>query len=232
MRWLSKLFGAQRQRLDVYQFDDEIAASTEWFPLQGGGSNFCTHRLVEQGPERLAFKASGLSLLMPSIFGFISIACLVSFLFVNDTEKFSFLIPVGLAFSAVSILLTYFLGKPIVFDKFSGLYWKGRTRNGLPPRKGELIHSALLSEVHAIQLIPEWVRGSENSYYSYELNLVLNDCRRMNVVDHGGRSCIREDADILSQFLGVPVWDAIDYIMPQPGVSTEQMKADLLIKGL
>ena len=228
MRWLSKLFGAQRQRLDVYQFDDDIAATTAWCPLQGGGTNFCTHRLVEQAPERLVFKASGLSLLIPSIFGFVAIACLFSFFFVNDAEAFASVIPVGLAFLLVSLLLFYVLIKPIVFDKCSGLYWKGRTRHGLPPKPGELKQSALLSEVHAIQLIPEWVRGSENSYYSYELNLILRDCQRLNVVDHGSRRRIREDAEFLAQFLGVPVWDAIDYAMPQQKSSTDDMKVDVL----
>ncbi len=142
------------------------------------------------------------------------------------------MIPVGLAFLLVSLLLFYVVIKPIVFDKCSGLYWKGRTRHGLPPKPGELKQSALLSEVHALQLIPEWVRGSENSYYSYELNLVLNDCRRLNVVDHGGRRCIREDAEFLAQFLDVPVWDAIDYAMPQQTASMDDMKVDLLSKML
>jgi hypothetical protein len=41
---------------------------------------------------------------------------------------------------------------------------------------------------------------------SYELNLVLKDGRRINVVDHGGADKIRTDAATLADFLGVPVW--------------------------
>ncbi|MGD9320846.1 MAG: hypothetical protein PVH99_12810, partial [Desulfobacteraceae bacterium] len=51
--------------------------------------------------------------------------------------------------------------------------------------------------------------GSKRSYYSYELNLVLRDSKRTNVMDHGDYEKLREDAQTLSQFLEKPVWDAI-----------------------
>ncbi len=53
------------------------------------------------------------------------------------------------------------------------------------------------------------VSGNKSSYYSYELNLVLNDGSRINVVDHGNLKRLRSDTQTLSQFLGKPVWDAI-----------------------
>jgi hypothetical protein len=70
-----------------------------------------------------------------------------------------------------------------------------------------------LSDIHAIQLLQEYVStssssGSSSRYYSYELNLVLKDGNRLNVVDHGKLSLIRTDAEQLGQFLNVPVWDA------------------------
>ena len=70
-----------------------------------------------------------------------------------------------------------------------------------------------LADVYAIQLIKEYVTtyGTEHSrsYYSYELNLVLKDGERMNVVDHGDLQRIRADAIRLGGFLGsLPVWDA------------------------
>jgi hypothetical protein len=56
--------------------------------------------------------------------------------------------------------------------------------------------------------LSEFVSGSKNSYYSYELNLVLDDGSRINVVDHGNLERLRSDANALSQFLDKPVWDA------------------------
>jgi Fe2+ transport system protein B len=45
--------------------------------------------------------------------------------------------------------------------------------------------------------------------YIYELNLVLKDGKRLNVMDHSRRAHIRSDAQRLGQFLKVPIWDAI-----------------------
>jgi hypothetical protein len=67
----------------------------------------------------------------------------------------------------------------------------------------------LLEDIHAIQLLSEYVRRSKSSYYSYELNLVLNDGKRLIVVDHGNLTRLQEDAKKLLEFLGKPVWDEI-----------------------
>jgi hypothetical protein len=66
-----------------------------------------------------------------------------------------------------------------------------------------------LEDVYAIQLLSEYCCGNESRFYSYELNLVLKDGGRMNVIDHGNRAVLREQARELSLFLGKPVWDAI-----------------------
>ena len=66
-----------------------------------------------------------------------------------------------------------------------------------------------LETIHALQLISEWVSSDDGGYHSFELNLILKDGGRLNVVDHGGQDRIREDAKVLSDFLNVPVWDAI-----------------------
>ena len=52
------------------------------------------------------------------------------------------------------------------------------------------------------------ISGSKSSYTSYELNLVLDDGSRINVVDHGNLDRLRGDATTLSRFLSKPVWDA------------------------
>jgi len=113
------------------------------------------------------------------------------------------------------------------FDRREGCFWKGRWKRGdgaLSIRRADLNarleKEALkdyidLADVYAIQLIKEYVPGSSGTdsrsspYYSYELNLVLKDGERMNVVDHGNLTRIRADAIKLGEFLGnLPVWDA------------------------
>jgi hypothetical protein len=68
---------------------------------------------------------------------------------------------------------------------------------------------ARLEEIHALQLVAENCRSDNDTYRSYELNLILKDGKRINVVDHGNESKLREDAQTLSRFIEKPVWDAI-----------------------
>ena len=71
-----------------------------------------------------------------------------------------------------------------------------------------------LRTAEALQLIREYVRGNKSSYYSYELNLICSDGSRINIVDHGALRKLREDAVLLAEYLSVPIWDAIDFRIP------------------
>ena len=96
----------------------------------------------------------------------------------------------------------------MVFDKMKSSFWKGRKT----PEKGfpqnvpkDCVH---LQDIHAIQLISEFVSG-KSSYYSYELNIVKKDGSRLNVIDHGSKAKLKQDDHALSMFLNKPIWDAI-----------------------
>ena len=88
-----------------------------------------------------------------------------------------------------------------------------------------------LKNAEAIQLIREYVRGSESSYYSYELNLICSDGSRINIVDHGALRKLREDAALLAKYLSIPVWDAIDFRLPEAVVPFDS-KAEVLRQNL
>ena len=88
-----------------------------------------------------------------------------------------------------------------------------------------------LKNVEAIQLIREYVRGNKSSYYSYELNLICSDGSRINIVDHGALRKLREDAALLAEYLSIPVWDAIDFRLPDAEVPFDS-KAEVLRQNL
>jgi len=122
---------------------------------------------------------------------------------------FLFLVIGGIIFSAVGIILGYLGTKPIVFDREYGFYWKGRKK---PNRDIEYSHPELftpLNDIHALQILSEYIKGNKSSYYSYELNLIFRDGSRANVVDHGNLDKIRADARKVSQFINRPVWDTV-----------------------
>lgn len=69
-----------------------------------------------------------------------------------------------------------------------------------------------LHNVRAIQVIGENCSGSKGSRYrSYEINLVLKDSSRVNVIDHGNLSQILLDAQQIATRLKVPVWDVSSF---------------------
>jgi hypothetical protein len=207
-----------REPFDASRFNDPVAEDTDWTPLKGGGSNFYTHKLVTDGTGRLKFRPTVWAMIFYMIFILTGIGIPVGILIGSSQSGESmamsetlFLILIGLVFFGAGSLLLYFSSKPIVFDKLMGMYWKSWKK---PDQS--LIYSAnkskdaiRLSDIRGLQLISEYISGDKSSYHSYELNLVLMDGSRVNVVDHGNAAKLRNDAKILSEFLGKPVWDAI-----------------------
>ena len=215
--FLKKMVGApdERDMFDPSELGDPVAMQTDWTPAKKkGGAGFRTHKLVESNSERLEFRASmGLKLFCLTFLG-LGVICLIVFTFaiLSGGEKVSWkiLLPIGigLAFTIAGAYMLYFGTAPIVFDRRRGFFWKGRKNPDHVFDKRTLKHFAELEQIHALQLISKLVSSQENAYHSYELNLVLEDGKRINVVDHGDQDRLRKDADTLAAFLDKPIWDA------------------------
>ncbi len=200
---------------DPAKFGDDLATKTDWTPLVPGGANFKTKKLVlKTGTAVAAFKPTIGALLFGFAFFAIGVGVLISGIFVAVKKGVafeSFFLPAfGLIFGSVGAVLLYIFSKPVVFDRNYGYFWKGR----LAPEK--LAYDTPkdcvpLGDIKALQIISEYCSGDKSSYYSYELNLVLGDASRVNVVDHGNVRALRNDAQQLAEFLGVPLWDASNY---------------------
>ena len=227
------LFRARARELvpfDPAVFEDELAMKTSWNPAVSGGFNFGTHKLKLFSPERMVFSASMKARLFIGIFFAAGLGIIISIPLLWD--ELDLLGALGTFILGGGFLgCAFFFGSRMCelrsFDRREGCFWKGRWKRGdgaLSIRradlKARLEKEALkdyidLADVYAIQLIKEYVPGSpggdsrSSPYYSYELNLVLKDGERKNVVDHGNLTRIRADAIQLGEFLGnLPVWDA------------------------
>jgi len=212
---MKKMFGG-RPAFDPSSIGDPMAIKTGWNPIKGGGTNFCTHKLVAVSPERMEFRASLGAKIFFGIFLVVGLAVVIGVSAANiSSGNFAFnmntIFPIlfGLVFAAVGGSLLYFGTKPIVFDKRKGFFWKGKVAPDEVFDRNSLKCFAEIENIYALQLISEYCSGNKSSYYSYELNLVLNDGERVNVIDHGNIRKIREDAASLSTFLGKPLWDGI-----------------------
>jgi hypothetical protein len=200
---------------DPSSLGDEVATKTSWEPAKGGGASFRTHRLVEIDPHRTEFRAVRGAIAFYGVFIAIGIVAMTIMFLATQGSSFSaspagVIVPiaVGLVFSAVGGTMIYVGLAPIVFDKRRGEFWKGRVAPYEASNRENVKHYARLSGVRALQIIRERCRTKNAAYYSYELNLVMDDGSRLNVVDHGNLERLREDAERLGAFLGKPVWDA------------------------
>jgi hypothetical protein len=205
-------------KCDPSRFDDPVAIQTEWIPARRGGSGFRTHKLIERNPVRVEFRTTiAQTLLFLLLFCIGSLMCLLGY--VDGFTEIELegdeipivvdviLIVIGLLFSAGGVAGLVIAITPIVFDLRKGLFWKGWTVPSTVVQRITFKRPIRIEDIHALQLISERCQG-EHYYYSYELNLVLKDGKRINVVDHANLAKIREDAQTLSTFLNKPLWDA------------------------
>lgn len=219
-----------RKKVDPSQLGDPVSMQTDWtYTSKGmmGGANFRTHKLVKVNSARLEFRATMGALLFYLVFLVGPVVAFIGILYKLSSGGFSFkvfsfnmetILPVVIAvvitpfFAIVMILgwgMFYSGTTPIVFDKLSGFFWKGRKAPNEVFSMNTLMEFTKLEDIHALQLVSEYFRGGKGSSYIYELNLVLEDGKRIIVVEHGDEEKLREDTDTLSAFLGRPVWDAI-----------------------
>jgi hypothetical protein len=187
-QWLLN-FGKELAPVDPAVFGDPLALKTKWTPLSPGGASFATHRLRETDPGRLELKKSVGSFFFGATFVLVGLGTVAA----GALDGPWFLMVLGGVFAAAG---TWF-GWPTsqVFD--------GNSRQ-ISLRTGPLSFSA----IHAVQIVKEHVRRNKKSYWSYELNLVLKDGERVNVVDHADLPRIQSESQMLKTLLGCKLWDA------------------------
>ena len=213
------LFQDKREVLNLEEFNDELAFRISWDPLVGGGTNFCTHRLQKMPGlmnSSIEFKPTFVAYLFSLFFSAMGlIACF--FTFFTGAMDIGVLISLScLGFGLWS--LWCLIKHKSTFNGSTRVFCKNEKSFGF-------------DDIRAIQLLREYVSGNKNSYYSYELNLVCMNGERINIIDHGALRAIREDASMLADYLSIPVWDAIDFRIPDSGPDRD-LKAELLRNNL
>ncbi|MCF6269552.1 MAG: hypothetical protein L3J41_07570 [Melioribacteraceae bacterium] len=191
--------------------NNKFAESVSWEPLRKGGASFKTHNLTQINSNRIEFQTSLGAKIVYFIFTLFGVAMSIAFYYfkIVDIEISSFFpMLIGAAFAVGGGMLYYFGTVPIVFDKGNGFFWRGRKNPENTIGGSNLKNSTKLTNICAIQIISEYVKNSNNAFDSFELNLILTDSQRLNVIDHSNLKQIRLDAKVLSEFLDIPVWDA------------------------
>lgn len=210
INYLKELF-SRKENVEPPQIDDPLAQRISWGPLNSGGASFCTHCLKTIDHTQMEFRASWAFVLF--ICMFLIAGCLGVFfgsfeIYRQEGPTIATIAPlvIGLVFIIISFFFTSKIFKVFIFDKKIGFCWqeyRGFFKKILSQDKEQMTP---LGNIHALQLVSEYCSGNKNSFYSYEINLVLKDGKRVNVVDHGNWQMIQQQVHELALFLGVPVW--------------------------
>lgn len=212
-------------------FNHPLALKVSWEPQKRGGNNFKNVKLVTKDsrtivyvPTTMAYIFSGLFLLGPLIY--------FAIFYVTDSKdvikqflEFPFVLVIPI-FVGAGIFVAYKTLKPHGFSKQLGYHYKSFKKPTSQREVPDSKHWTKLDDVQAIQIIKERVKTKNSSYSSYELNLVLKDASRVNVIDHSKLDQIKEDARVIADFIGIPYWDAINMYLYEPKIARRQTDLD------
>jgi len=190
---------------------NDLAKKVEWSPIAGGGANFKTSYLHQPNPSRIEVKKSNGGKLFSAIFIFMGcfVPGIIAYQMFKD-EGFGWAILGMMAFGSIFVAVgvaMLFYPKPRIFDKQLGWFWSGSKGLMSEQELSLLKKSARIADIAAIQIVSERLSGKNSSYTSWEINIISHDAQRLNVMDHGNRKSIEEDAEKLAEFLDVPVWE-------------------------
>jgi hypothetical protein len=186
--------------------ENKITSNLDWTPISSHASSFCTHRLIKNNAHKLEFVPTNFARVFNLLFFIIPSAFFVM-LFIATLQLAAPIYSLLFGIIGVSIFfpLGFFLKKiidrPRVFDLAKGEYYA--IEKGIRTAEIEIRES--IRAIQALQLLSKEILDSDSDYTSYELNLVFEDGRRLNVISHGGHKQIKEDAELLGKTLNIPI---------------------------
>ena len=186
---------------NTFYLNEPVAKKTSWQPIKKNGLAL-SNMILKSIEGSLEFHVSVLSrlfylsfIILGSMFIFYATYALLSYHFQAT------LLAVTLGFSLLGVGLYMFSKQalPLIFDKKKNLYFKETEDKKIEDKTS-------LNNVHALQLLSYEDDCSEKKA---ELNLILENGERVYVCSYDDSEIeqkIREDAKIISEYIGKPVW--------------------------
>ena len=184
---------------------EQVRAKTSFEPLfHNNAANFATYRL-DFSSKRHVRVISTLGLRL-----FVMLFLLVSggILTLGILQKQYIAIFCGILFMLADSL--FFFRKRITFDLLTGTFTHGKRRVDF-------------SQIAALQVIPKNCHtGKGRDYLAWELNLVLEDGSRINILNHSGRKVFENDVTRLADAMDLKVWSRNGTWSPKDDEKQEQ----------
>ena len=200
--------------------NDAVVIKTKWTPLIGGGRSYKSHKVIKVNENKLVFKTTARVALFYIFLSANGLFVLLLTFFGSGRGNLVVGVFLGIGLIALGVFLLMRSRKIMTFDRRLKAFYKGKVdaENLLNPNLLEGYIS--LKKLHAVQIIKEHIEGNishedglsmddkRNNFFSYEINLIMDDGKRVNVVDHGNIKSIYIQATAIANLFDVPVWDA------------------------
>lgn len=209
------------QRMKVFDpqtIPDSLATKTDWEPMNKNFLFIDNCYLNQLNPSKLVYRPKPNLYLLRFL-----ILCLVVIIYwVVASFFFAYTNFMVFIIAGVLSVLTFVIGYLLTnqhmvaktFDKRTGIFFAGK--NLQSEKKVDLRNMCLLKDIHAIQLLRNYLNADyleEGRTYTgkqlFEMNLVLKNTYRINVINCSDSYQIRKDARSLAEFLNLSVWDGI-----------------------
>lgn len=190
---------------------DQGPAGLDWNPLPAGGGNVKTQELRE-GKNGIIYVALVMWIrILLAVFGCVGLIALavgMGMFFsttISDPWPKWVALGIGAFFSIFGLAAVFGVSRNNPrFDvqEQTGCGWR------VGPWGGMHKTAFHFSQLAGVQVLSQRHAGDSDSspYTSYQLNLVLKDLTRLNIMNHGDSKAIEADADTLAPLLRVPVW--------------------------
>jgi hypothetical protein len=184
----------------------------DWSPAAPSGHPFPTHRIVTSNSTRLELRATPSARRAVGVFGimsvfFLAIAVGAVLEMIEEGISVTYVLGVSMCLGFGVLLGWLTLGGSYgrrIFDSEHGCYWPAPN---VAAARRPPADAVPLANIRGLQITSERVDTGEGVIFdAYELNLVLIDGRRVNVIDHAGLAKVHATAEQIASFLRVPLW--------------------------
>lgn len=191
------------------------ADTIEWPSACFRGGSRPTHRLVITSPDILEFRQTSITIIGGVLFLFFGFGLLglSVFKYSEGTHWIGVILLclMGLLFTIIGCGLLIGRKFIVVFDKRNGVCWHGmrsyhkNTKRYLPP------HWVKIDDIKVIELVPRYYWSSSGDSGSgeivYAFELVLNDGKRIKVLNYSKCQNILDDGRTIAAFINRPFCD-------------------------
>lgn len=191
----------------IYEMVDPIYANLNWRGTKIGSSSYIKDKLNVESPIRIAIKPEleiDKSLIFNK-FHYIAIALLIMKGFYNYSIYALVYLFIITFFTAIIIWKIYKINNIKIIDKSLGyLHINGENKIIVMIKD---IRAIQINKIHhCIKEVRKGTVGFTEGRNSYELNIVLNSGKQINIMDNPNGKYIDNNAIVISKFLNKPIW--------------------------